>query len=99
VFVWYDSIEQEMYIGFTKETGVMLTAKDLENIGALIEKSESRLSGRIDGLESRFDGLESRIDRMETRLLFSIELIQRDGFEQLENHERRISKLEKIQTR
>jgi len=56
-----------MYVGFTKEIGMSLTARDLEKIGALIENSESRLGGRIDGLGERFDRLETRFDGLETR--------------------------------
>ncbi len=53
----------------------------------------------LEALESRLgDRLESRMDRMESRLLFSMSLIERDGFDRLDDHERRIHKLEQIQT-
>ncbi len=71
-----------------------------------------KLDGRMDGLDGRMDQLygrmgrvegsivrlEGRVDRMESRVLFSISLLQRDGFERLDDHEARIHRLEEIQT-
>ena len=35
---------------------------------SVVSQSESRLGGRIDGVESRFDNLESRFDKLEKKM-------------------------------
>lgn len=75
-----------------------LTTGDLKNIENLIERSVARLEPRFARIEQRFDALQQRVDRMETRLVLSIDLLQRGSSETLEDHERRIRRLEKLQT-
>lgn len=59
---------------------------------------EARLETRIGRVESRLGDVETRIERMESRVLFGMSLLERDGFDRLEDHEARIRKLEKLQT-
>ena len=47
-----------------------------------LQELESRLTGRIDGLESRMDGFEAKMDRFEEQL-GDFESMVKAGFEQI----------------
>jgi hypothetical protein len=69
-----------------------LTSEDLNQIKNIVEGSETRLRQEIKDSESR---LRQDLDRMEGRLVTSINLLQRDTFSRLDNHDSRIERLEK----
>jgi hypothetical protein len=77
-----------------------LTGEDLQKIESVVEKtvggSESRLSTKMDAMEGR---LVARMDRMESRIVAGMDLLQRDGTSMLDDHERRIKKLEEAQAK
>lgn len=87
-----------------------LTSEDLGQITSIIEQAVAplatiaELDSKLSKLESNFDtklnsataGLATKadLDRMESRLTISMNLLERDTFSRLDQHEVRIARLE-----
>jgi hypothetical protein len=77
-----------------------LSDEDLKKIrGVVAEEVNSGISGlrsSLNTLNDKMTSLEEKMNRMEARILFSLDIWQRDGTDTLENHEARIKRLEKL---
>ena len=79
-----------------------LTSEDLQNISNIVDESvnkaglatKSELKEVISGL-----ALKSDLDRMEARIVTAINLLQRDTYTRLDDHEARIRRLEQTSSR
>lgn len=75
-----------------------LTNRDLQNIENIVDKVVDRKTKNFatkDDLSSVTNSIEVRIGKMESRIVAAMGLLQRDTFTGLEDHENRISRLEK----
>jgi hypothetical protein len=67
---------------------------DLQDVATKADISGLATKADISGLASKTD-----LDRMEGRLVSSLGLLERDAFTRLDQHERRITRLEKLEVR
>lgn len=73
-----------------------LTSEDLNNISKIVSASKVELKQELGDMGKR---LREDMDRMETRLITAINLLQRDSFSRLDDHEARIRRLEQASSR
>ena len=92
-----------------------LTSEDLQNISNIVDESvnkaglatKSELKDAIAGLATKSElkevisglALKSDLDRMEARIVTAINLLQRDTYTRLDDHEARIRRLEQTSSR
>ena len=69
-----------------------LTAEDLKNIENVVDNIVTDKVDKI--VDNKLTKLKVDLDRMETRIISSIGLVERDSFNRIDEHERRIAKLE-----
>jgi hypothetical protein len=105
LLVWYATDVPISYI--KTNSGVLamsLTTHDLQQIKGIVTDAVKPLDDRLSNVEDKLSGVEDRLsgmatkadlDRMETRILAAMGLIERDAFSRLDEHEERITRLEK----
>lgn len=75
-----------------------LTSEDLNKISSIVNQAVSGIASKAE-VSQLTAVLREDLDRMETRLVTAVNLLQRDTYSRLDDHEARIRRLEQASSR